>query len=141
MRRYAISLLVGLLLAGPLPASADLCFSNGFATWVGKGFRFPAKGKCRAWNGFLTTTVFKESFGSGTACRSSTQDVIRLSLHFSRIDAIWGNIAYITHITFPLPPATDGTSTEIVMRPGQPTSESTTPVSVVPCVPKNVPVP
>ena len=140
MRNIALASAL-LVIASAAPARADFCLSTGFATWVGKGFRIPPKGKCKPWNGFLVTTASSiPRVGSGTACRSSTDGSTHLSLQFTDVRPLI-QLVFLDAIELPAPPATTGTYTEFAMAPGSPMSQFSSTLQVVPCAPKSVPVP
>jgi hypothetical protein len=132
------------LLATLLPAAAwagagDFCIhpSIGGATFVGKKFKPPRPGQCRAWNGFLLLSVTPVAVSTGTACTASDGSALRLQLTSARAAS-----AFVDYIVLPLPAATGGTLDEfLVGQSGTSPSFHLGGMEQVACDPKRVPVP
>ncbi len=113
---YAIATMVATLLAltvlGGSARAADFCIQvqpMDSTRYVGKNFRVPGPGKCKAWHGVYLPSFAPVSVSTGTACTSSDGSTLRINLVTSR-----ETVAFNDYIVLPLPSLTGGTIDEVV---------------------------
>lgn len=66
--------------AGSAARAADLCFGAGLYSFVGKGFKVPAKGRCKPFSGRKESLFGGTSVVSGTACTPLVGDFVDFNL-------------------------------------------------------------
>ena len=89
-------------------SAADFCinYNGGGCNYVGKNFKGPRPGKCRAWLGVGTPICFgAHNAQTGTACTASDGS----NVHFTITATGVGGGPLITSIDLPLPALTGGT--------------------------------
>jgi hypothetical protein len=127
-----------LVLGAGVARAADFCVvpvPGSGSQFVGKDFRMPGKGKCKAWNGILITSFSDVSVTTGTGCTSSDGTTLRLHLVSAR-----EALAFNDYIVLPLPALTGGTADEIVAQFGSSVTHFTG-VTAGKCDPKSIPIP
>jgi hypothetical protein len=131
MRRSVLAIGLVLVLAAAAEA-ADFCVSlnSGANILVGKAFRVPSKGSCKAFSGFIQT--YLRDLFNGNACTASNGSEIEFNLVGSArgIETL--------NVTLPLPSLTGGSGIDTVA--GGSGSYSLT-ADKVACSPPVVPVP
>ena len=135
--RPALGLTLLSLLLGAAHA-ADFCVTvspTDSTKYVGKGFKVPRPGKCKAWNGVYLPSFAAVSVSTGTGCTSSDGTTLRINLVTSR-----ETVAFNDYIVLPLPELTNGTLAEIVPQFGNDTLNLTG-ITAAKCSAKENPIP
>lgn len=109
VRRKAQVLGLGIVLSlgGNLSAyAADFCIASGGLTYVGKSFRVPPSGKCRAWSGFIQGLAGDpDNTTHGSACASSDGAHVDIALT-TVVEG--GDDVLFDHVSLPKPSLTGG---------------------------------
>jgi len=98
---------LGFGLSGGLAAhAADFCIASGGLTYVGKSFRVPPSGKCKAWSGFiLGLSGDPDNTTHGTACASSDGGHVDFALT-TAVEG--GDDVLFDHLSLPKPSLAGG---------------------------------
>ena len=134
----AVAGVAAVFLVASAAMAKDYCLTyTGFSVEaVGRGFKIPAKGKCKSWIGFTGGSVVTQNVPtSGTGCTSS--DGTHVSLTFTGSNPEDGGNIFIDSVTLALPAQT-GTVYETVINNATPV-RTTYGMSGAPCT--KVPIP
>ena len=100
-----VTLILGLI--APLCSNAaDYCiatnggFGNGGSSFIGKNFVMPAAGMCAPWSGFTKTASSVIALSAGTACRSTDNKSLELTISSTDPAYLGSGVIGSDHIKF-----------------------------------------